>query len=223
MRLSIGIIVVILIGLVLVVCCGAVVAQMVAMPGKSFKGLLPPLNDDQRAAAVRMSADVHVLAKDIGARSLTVAPVGLEHAARFIEQRFAEIGYHPTLQSFSLGGSHSKEHGDARMALDRTLDAPILATTSRNIIAELKGDGASSEIIIFGAHYDSTYDCLAANDNGSGVAAMLEMARQLSGQKFMRAIRFVAFSNEEMPLLENQTRLSVRSGKRGGKAIQIVH
>ncbi len=52
---------------------------------------------------------------------------------------------------------------------------------------------------VVGAHYDSVYDCPAANDNGSGVAALLAIAELFSQKKCRRTLRFVAFTNEESP------------------------
>lgn len=50
--------------------------------------------------------------------------------------------------------------------------------------------------VVVGAHYDSVLDCPGANDNASGVAAVLELARMLRGVK---GVRFVLFANEEPP------------------------
>ncbi|MBX9685802.1 MAG: M20/M25/M40 family metallo-hydrolase [Candidatus Obscuribacterales bacterium] len=72
--------------------------------------------------------------------------------------------------------------------------------SARNLIAELKGSTHADQIVIVGAHYDTEYSSPGANDNATGVAAMLKIARslQLSGP-MGRTIRFVAFSNEEQP------------------------
>lgn len=50
--------------------------------------------------------------------------------------------------------------------------------------------------VVVGAHYDSVYDIPGANDNASGVAAVLELARLLAG---VPGLRFVLFPNEEQP------------------------
>jgi Zn-dependent M28 family amino/carboxypeptidase len=58
------------------------------------------------------------------------------------------------------------------------------------------------EIVVFGAHYDAVMGCPAANDNGSGVAATLAVARALTSAgvpRPARSIRFVFFVNEEPP------------------------
>lgn len=67
----------------------------------------------------------------------------------------------------------------------------------RNIDAQ---HGAPADgILVIGAHYDSVAGCPGANDNASGVAAVLELSRLLRGDAGRLAIRFVAFANEEPP------------------------
>jgi Zn-dependent M28 family amino/carboxypeptidase len=63
-----------------------------------------------------------------------------------------------------------------------------------NIEAEIPGN---DEIIIVGAHYDTVVGSPGADDNGSGVAAMLEISRRLTASQ--KTVRFVAFANEEPP------------------------
>lgn len=60
----------------------------------------------------------------------------------------------------------------------------------------------NSEVIVVGAHYDSVHGAPGANDNGSGVAALLELSRQLRSTK--RTVRFVVFVNEEPPYFQTE-------------------
>lgn len=69
----------------------------------------------------------------------------------------------------------------------------------KNLIVEIPGATRSNEIVIIGAHYDTVYDCPGADDNSSGVAALLELARLLKSSHPARTLRFVAFVNEEPP------------------------
>ena len=69
-----------------------------------------------------------------------------------------------------------------------------------NAIAELRGAGREDEVVVVGAHYDSVYACPGAVDNGSGTAAMMEMARVFASKGSLRPLRFIAFSGEEMGL-----------------------
>jgi Zn-dependent M28 family amino/carboxypeptidase len=61
--------------------------------------------------------------------------------------------------------------------------------------------GPATETLVVGAHYDSAIGAPGANDNGSGVAAVIELARLLGDLKgtTTRRIRLVLFVNEEMP------------------------
>ena len=73
----------------------------------------------------------------------------------------------------------------------------------RNVVATLPGIGGSEGILLVGAHYDSFSTnefrtAPGADDNASGTAAVLEIARILSQHRFTRTIRFVAFDAEEM-------------------------
>ena len=89
----------------------------------------------------------------------------------------------------------------------RRLDVP---TNIGNVIATLKGtDPTDKRVFMISGHLDSratnvmnrTSDAPGANDDGSGVAAVLESARIMSRQNFPATIIFVAFSGEEQGLL----------------------
>jgi Zn-dependent M28 family amino/carboxypeptidase len=72
----------------------------------------------------------------------------------------------------------------------------------RNIEVEVEGAALASEIIVVGAHYDSVVGAVGANDNGSGVAAVLELARLFREAKPARTLRLVAFVDEELPFFK---------------------
>jgi aminopeptidase YwaD len=67
--------------------------------------------------------------------------------------------------------------------------------TGRNIIAHLKG--VTQPKIILGAHYDSVSGSPGANDNASGTAVVLDIARRLSNTPTARQAWFIAFDGEE--------------------------
>src|SRR5204862_456075 len=62
-------------------------------------------------------------------------------------------------------------------------------------------DAEEAPVVLVGAHYDSA-GTPGADDNGSGVAALLEITRQLAGAKLGRKLRCVAFTNEEPPFFD---------------------
>ena len=71
-----------------------------------------------------------------------------------------------------------------------------------NVDATLAGASRAHEIIVIGAHYDTVPGCPGANDNATGVAAVLELARRFSQRPQPRTVRFVAFVNEEPPFFK---------------------
>ena len=79
----------------------------------------------------------------------------------------------------------------------------------RNVLVELKGTSRADEIVVVGAHYDSVHGAPGANDNGSGVAAVIELARALRQWMPTHTWRFVLFVNEEPPFF--------RSGEMGSQ------
>ena len=76
-------------------------------------------------------------------------------------------------------------------------DVPIPnGLTSHNVIAVKQG--ASLQTIVVGAHVDSWGPSPGANDNASGAATVLELARDLKGVELAPTVIFVLFGNEEM-------------------------
>lgn len=72
---------------------------------------------------------------------------------------------------------------------------------SSNVVGTVRGREAPEEKVIVGGHYDSQLAGELAWDNGTGVAAALEMARVLAGKQPRRSVVFIAFSAEEIGLI----------------------
>ncbi|HVQ22781.1 MAG TPA: M20/M25/M40 family metallo-hydrolase, partial [Candidatus Saccharimonadia bacterium] len=75
-----------------------------------------------------------------------------------------------------------------------------VAASTRSIIAELPGSEPAS-VVMLGAHLDSVLDGPGLNDDGSGVAALLAIARALRGTRPRATIRLAFWSGEELGLL----------------------
>jgi Zn-dependent M28 family amino/carboxypeptidase len=151
-----------------------------SMPGKSFSGTLPPMTSEETELSSRLRQHVQMLAGDIGERNVWNYE-RLVAAADYLKQTLAGMGYNVAEQRYSVGG------------------ASVV-----NLIAELPGGGTADEIVVVGAHYDAVTGCPAANDNGSGVAATLEIARMFAGSHPARTVRFVLFVNEEPPFFQTE-------------------
>lgn len=85
--------------------------------------------------------------------------------------------------------------------LEVTISLEEKTYSSRNLIAELPGDSGKERVMVVGAHYDTTPNTQGANDNGSGVAALISIARELAEdppEPFR--IRLLLFGAEEVGL-----------------------
>jgi Zn-dependent M28 family amino/carboxypeptidase len=111
----------------------------------------------------------------------TGTPVQLERAAAYIETALARAGYAPTRQEYTAGGQRV-----------RNIEVAV-----SNVAKGKRPD----RLFIVGAHYDSAPGAPGANDNGSGTAAVLELARLLKTMQPRAGteVRFVFFVNEEPP------------------------
>lgn len=149
--------------------------RVMYMPGSSYKGDLPLADTAVKEIRERLEVHVHKLANDFGPRNLA-HPENLEGAVRYVCEVFSEIGY-TTMEHEYLAGQ-----------------APV-----KNIDVEREGSTRKNEIVLVGAHYDTQTNSPGADDNASGVAGLLEVARLLDGPTFERTIRYVAFVCEEPP------------------------
>jgi hypothetical protein len=154
------------------------ILYMVLMPGAAHRGPLPPFTEAERQLSQELAAHVQVLAGTIGERHIWRYEA-LQAAARYLGERLGAAGYTVTTQDFQVQGK-----------------------TVQNVEATLTGTSHSQEMVVVGSHYDSVLGCPGANDNASGVAAMLVLARLLRGQTLARSVRFVAFVNEEAPFAQ---------------------
>jgi hypothetical protein len=123
-----------------------------------------------------LRADVQKLAGEIGERNMD-RYAQLIAAADFIEKSFSSAGLESRRDSYQL------------------LNLPC-----HNIETEISG--ASAQTIVVGAHYDSVLGAPGANDNASGMAAVLALARRFAKKQLGQTLRFVAFVNEEPPYFQ---------------------
>ncbi|HVX10126.1 MAG TPA: M28 family peptidase [Pirellulales bacterium] len=160
---------------------------MFYMPGQSFSGDLPPLAAAEEgqgqglSLARELERDVRKLAIDIGPRNVRRREK-LAAAAQFVERELTQAGYRVGRQTYKVEG-----------------------VDCVNLEAEIKGTKTPTEIVLVGAHYDSYDTTPGADDNASGTASMLALARRFATSHPARTVRFVAFTNEEQPYFQRGT------------------
>ena len=178
---------------VVIIALGTVVVsvwRMTEMPLKSYRGVLPPLSAAQLESSGRMTEHVRYLSTTIGERN-TFRNGSLKAAADYIRTNLTQSGYAVREQTYAVEGN-----------------------TVSNLEAELTGSETSAGAVVVGAHYDTVSGTGGADDNTSGVAAALELARLLKGSKFHRTIRFAFFVNEEPPFFQTEQMGSLVYAKR---------
>jgi hypothetical protein len=148
------------------------------MPLRSYAGALPQLTSEELQLRDRLSAEVSYLTVNIGDRSLH-RPQSLQASSDYLSSSLRGQGYAVIEHPYTVDGE-----------------------TVANLDVTLAGaDGALGQVIV-AAHYDSVAGTVGANDNGTGVAAVLELARLMRHTKFRRTVRFVFFVNEEPPYFQ---------------------
>ena len=129
----------------------------------------------QRAALL---PDTAVLMQDLETLTAQHRPIGSageQAAAQYLQSRFAEMGYQVSTQAY-------------------TNDA---GQTGTNVIAVKPAESANADILVISAHHDSVPTAYGANDNASGVTALLAVAEALKDAKTDTEIRFISFTDEE--------------------------
>ncbi|HZT64049.1 MAG TPA: M28 family peptidase [Burkholderiales bacterium] len=143
-----------------------------ATPGERHRGPLPPLDAGARALAGNLKKHVTAVASE---EHNVAHPEALERSARYIEATLSGLGYAVSRQEFETEGVKVRNIEVAR--------------------------GSGTRLVVIGAHYDSALDAVGANDNGSGVAALIELARFLKTVQPAQGleVRLVFYVNEELP------------------------
>ncbi|MFT4548250.1 MAG: hypothetical protein ACI8XO_000891 [Verrucomicrobiales bacterium] len=120
---------------------------------------------------------VEMLSVTIGERNVE-KHANLQRAATWLESALGpnNMGYQVERQTYKVNGK-----------------------ACHNIIVQINGTSKPDEIVVVGAHYDSAINTPGADDNASGVAAMVCLANAFVGTEPERTLRFVGFTNEEPP------------------------
>jgi Zn-dependent M28 family amino/carboxypeptidase len=151
----------------------------IRMPGKSYRGPMPPLTVQETDLRDALRRNVEKLAGEIGERNIPRYRA-LAAAADFLESSLRDSSYEACRHGYEVAGM-----------------------SCYNIEVEIGGSDRADEIVIIGAHYDSVQGSPGANDNATGAAAVLVLAGLFDGKKPSRTLRFVEFVNEEPPYFKS--------------------
>jgi Zn-dependent M28 family amino/carboxypeptidase len=143
-----------------------------------------PAPDSARGAhpdRARLEADVRALA---GVRHRLAAPAALAAAEDHVALGLGAAGLRVERQLFEFDGAEL-----------------------HNVVATREGEEPARPWVVVAAHFDSTPHTPGADDNASGVAAMLEVARLLEGERLGATVQFVGLNLEEVQNLLGQFRV----------------
>jgi hypothetical protein len=165
---------------------------------------LAPLNDRERAFVPALKRHVEQLAAKVGERN-PGRVWELASAADYVAGELETAGYGVDRQGYEVNNG---------------------TVAALNLGAELAGGRRGEEVIVIGAHYDSAPGSPGADDNATGTAAVLELARSLRSLKPERTVRFVCFTNQEAPFFQTPQMGSAvyakRAAERGEKIVAML-
>ncbi|MGH8615863.1 MAG: M20/M25/M40 family metallo-hydrolase [Gammaproteobacteria bacterium] len=175
----------------------AAIYFMMGMPGKSRNR--EPGAPIDRELEGRLRGHVQHLAEEIGERHYRQGE-SLDRSVRYIERAFLSLDYKSQRLAYRLSGGY----------------------TFYNLESDSKGATRPNEIIVIGAHYDTVPGTPGADDNASGIAALIELARLLRAQTLDRTVRFVAFVNEEEPFHSTQMGSGIYARAARERGVNII-
>lgn len=135
--------------------------------------MVPTARESQLAA--ELERDVNELSVSIGERN-PAHKWEFASASDYVAGQLEAAGYSLDRQGYEVG-----------------------EVTAQNLGVEIPGAKLPSEIVLVGAHYDSAAGSPGANDDATGLAAVLALAREFSGSHPERTLRFVAFGTGQPP------------------------
>jgi Zn-dependent M28 family amino/carboxypeptidase len=184
--------------IILIFCAAGVLIYYWHMPGSSYTGSLKPLTTAEEETRDNLEGHVRMLATTIGERNIENYEK-LQSTVQYIKHYFGEAEMDLSVQVYDIDGQKFE-----------------------NIIVDVKGAKKPEEIIVVAAHYDTARNTPGANDNASGVAALLEIARLTKERNPGRTVRLVTFVNEEPPYFQTEqmgSRVYARQAKERGENI----
>jgi Zn-dependent M28 family amino/carboxypeptidase len=173
-------------GLTILIACS--LTAMIYMPGQSYNGPFPAPTLEQKKLALHFRDHINQFAL-VPHNSTHIA--GLHNAEQFVENQLKSIGYNNlVVQSYQ----------DIQF---------------KNFEVTIEPKSTLKGTVVIGAHYDSAYESPGADDNGSSVVILLELAKRFK-EKFNSEhirLKIVFFTNEEPPFFKSSIMGSAKYAK----------
>jgi Zn-dependent M28 family amino/carboxypeptidase len=158
----------------------------------------------------------------VSSRDVTIDAVALERHVRALAVRYypRSIDNHAQLEA---AGDYVLAEMRAAGAAAETQFVDVDGKQYRNFIARF--GPADGPLLVIGAHYDSCGDTPGADDNASGVAALLELTRLLAAEPPTQSVELVAYTLEEPPYFRTESMGSfwhARELARQGREVRLM-
>ena len=144
--------------------------------------------------------------QDISAAPHPVNSEQIQNVKEYIVKCFEKMGYQDIeYQRFEYNDANNEKairrSSQTDLFLARTAEDVVADGSGENIIVTRYASADTDKNLIISAHYDSSPESAGANDNGSGVAAVMELARILKDADIPYNLKFIMFSGEEKYML----------------------
>jgi aminopeptidase YwaD len=209
---------------------GAALLTMTAVAAPLFNAPQDQVDQGRLMATIRQLPTSRAALGDQAGRE------GLRKTESLLTDKLKELGYTPKIEEFKWAiparnwdkaeaPKQDGPGGDTPRTPEKT-DSPGAPQaepepqehTWHNIVVEVPGRERPDEVVLVGAHFDAVPGAPGADDNGTGTAALLEIARVLKDHPTKRTIRLVFFNLEECGLIGSSA--YVRSARHNWKAPQ---
>ena len=167
--------------------------KKLAVFGAALAALAATIHAGESVQQERLMAALRDLPTQRAALGDAASREGLRETEKLIEARLRALGYEPTSHEFRWA-LPARKFGDAQ-------DVKAEEHTYRNLSVDITGKETPGEVLIVGAHFDTVPGTPGADDNGTGTAALLELAHVLKDRPMKRTVRLVFFNLEEVGLV----------------------
>ena len=204
------------------------VLKLISLEGREIEGFHMGLSAIGRASGILVDVG-KALSEDLPPGGIQGKIAFIQRGTITFEEKVARVARAGALaaviynnESGGFGGrlanqssipavSISKESGEsikelmASSEVEATVSLVQEMRDSRNVVAEKPGTAGDGKVVILGGHFDTVPGTQGANDNGSGTATLLTVARAILGKPYPFTIRFIAFGSEELGLFGSRS------------------
>ncbi len=198
------------------VVVGCTVLGLSAEAGVAQVGAPPA----ERVESARLLATLREIPTARSAMGDEASVEGLVKTEAWVESSLRAMGYVPMLEPIRWAVPARDWPGQKKSEKDHESAEGAPPRVWNNVIVEIAGRESPGEVLIVGAHFDAVARSPGADDNGTGTAALMELARVLRDVPMKRTVRLVFFNLEEVGLVgskQNAENLRVKMKKAGAK------